>query len=423
MFRFLKGLFSKKEVEESLTLTVDGAGAWLDARDEEIEAGLEEATGRCRTAVSASLEDLGRLLATLKDAEGREDVHPKLKSVTDRSLPAFIAAMEQQAAHPLPDDADGFYAAAAELLTGLLKAQKGQGRYLAAVFPEEMKEVRGVTRDIGREINTLTGLVKEAQATTARIGAARAGLAAVTEAGTETENLDAEIGALRKRLEAADPAIARDGERLRALTAGQDYAACMTEQERLAGLKKEEEGAVQDLTNTAAQEARVMRKAERVAGRARAQQDLRTLEACTALLDRPLDAGREEILPLVEAAAGVVQRQIPGGELALKGKDDLALFADAGAAEKEMDARIAALDGVRERVAAAEERVRACTALGEARRLEEAIASAEAEKERDRQALASAEARKRALADGEADRLHRLEEALAAVAGRPVTLA
>jgi hypothetical protein len=423
MFRFLKGLFSKKEVEESTTLAVDEAGAWLDAREEEVAAGLEEATGRCRKAVLASLDDLGRLLTALKEAEGREDVHPKLKSVTDRSLPVFVAAMEQQAARPLPDDPDGFYAAAADLLTGLLKVQKGQGRYLSGVFPEEMKEVRAITRDIGREVNTLTGAVKEARGAGARVDAARAALAAVTEAGAGTERLDTEIGALRGRLDEADRVIARDEERLRALRDGPAYAACVAEEERLAGLQREEGEAVQGLTNTAAQAARVLKKAERVAGRANAEQDLRTLESCTALLDRPLAAGREEVIPLLAAAAGVVQRQIAGGDLVLKGKDDLALFAEEGAAAKEMDARTAALAAVQERVAAAEERVRACTALGEARGLEEAIAGAEAEKERDRQALAAAEERKKALLDGEADRLHRLEEALAAVAGRPVTIA
>lgn len=422
MFRFLKGLFSKEEAEESLTLAVDRVGAWLDAREEEAAAGLDEATGRCRTAVTASLEDLGRLLATLKEAEGREDVHPKLKSVTDRSLPTFIAAMEQQVARPLPEDPDGFYAAAADLLTGLLKVQKGQGKYLSGVFPEEMKEVRGVTRDIGREINTLTGLVKEAREKGVRIDAAHADLAALTGAGAGAERLDAEIEALGKRLEEADRGVARDTERLRALRDGPGYAACTTEEERLAGLRHEEEDAVQALTNMAARAARVMKKAARVAGRAGAEQDLRTLDACTALLDRPLDAEKEEVLPLLESAAGIVQRQIAGGDLVLKGKDDLALFAEIGAATREMKARIDALDGARERADAAEERVRACTVLKEVRDLEEEIASAKVQTERDRQALATAGERKKALAGGEADRLRRLEGALAAVAGRPVTI-
>ncbi|WP_298667294.1 hypothetical protein, partial [uncultured Methanofollis sp.] len=407
---------------ESLTLAFDGVGAWLDAREEEVETGLEDATGKCRTTVSASLEDLGRLLTTLKEAEGREDIHPKLKSVTDRSLPAFIAAMEQQVTRPLPDDPDSFYAAAADLLTSLLKIQKGQGRYLSGVFPEEMKDVRAITREIGREINALTGHVKEARETGARINAARAGLAAVTDAGVEAERLDAEIKTLGEKREEAERTVASTGERLRALRAGPAYTACTAEQENLAGLQREEQEAVQGLTNTAGQAARVMRKAVRVAGRAGAEQDLRTLESCTALLDRPLDAGREEILPLLASAAMVVQRQIAGGDLVLKGKDDLALFAEEGAAAKEMEALIDALAGVRERVAAAYERVRACTALEEARGLEGEIAGAEAEKERDIQALAAAEERKKALADGKADRIRRLEEALAAVAGRPVTI-
>lgn len=422
MFRFLKDLFSKSEEEKEMTFSVDTVGPWLDEREEDVATGLREAVERCRAAVSSSLEDLGRLLATLKEAEGREDIHPKLKSVTERSLPAFVTVMEQQASRPLPDDPDDFYAAAADLLNGFLKAQKGQGRYLSSVFPEEMKEIRGITRAIGREVNTLTDVMKEAREEEARIDAARTGLAAIEDAKTEAARLDAEIGTLKERQEASGRAIAEAEEKLGVLRANADYIACTKEQEGLAGLQREEKEVGQDLTNSAAKAARVIRKAERIAGRAEAREDLRTLRACTAFLDRPLAADPEEMLPLLTVSAGIVRRQIEGGDLVLKGKDDLALFAEESTVVKEMEGRMAALAGVRERVAAAEERVRACTAYGEVHDLEEKIASTKAQEETDRQAIASAEERKKALADGEADRMHRLEEALGAAAGQPVTL-
>lgn len=405
-----------------MAISVEAAGPWLDKREEDVAAGLKEATDRCRTAVSSSLEDLGRLLGALKEAEGREDIHPKLKSVTEHSLPAYVAVMEQQASRPLPDDPDDFYAAAADLLNGFLKAQKGQGRYLSSVFPDEMKEIRGITRDIGREVNTLTGVVKEGREERARIDAARTDLAAVEDAKVETARLDAGIGTLKERQEAADLAIAAAAEKLRVLRADADYIACTTEQEGLSGLQREEKEAGQNLTNSAAKAARVMRKAERIAGRTEARDDLRTLRSCITLLDRPIDADQKEMLPLLQVATGIVRRQIEGGDLVLKGKDDLALFADENTVVKEMEEQMATLAGVREKVAAAGERVQACTAYGEVHDLEEEIEQKGAQKERDRQAIASAEERKKALADGEADRLHRLEEALGAVAGRPVTL-
>ena len=62
----------------------------------------------------------------------------------------------QHYAKDLPDEIDEFYPAAAECLKSCLNNVKGQGRYLLAVIPEDMKAVKSGIAAIGHEINEIT---------------------------------------------------------------------------------------------------------------------------------------------------------------------------------------------------------------------------------------------------------------------------
>lgn len=420
MFRFLRGLFEKEE--KPFTLTMGEAAGWLDEREREVTEGLQAKTAETRAAVAACIRGLEEVLRDLEAAEGREDIHPKLRSVTDRSLPAFITAMRQQIARPLPEDPDAFYPAAADLLTSLLKVQKGQGRYLAGVFPEEMKETKRLTAGIGRALNDLTAEVKEAREVQGRLDSARAARADLEGAQERIRSSRAAVPALKSQIARAESTIAGKEEMVRVLKDDAEYLRCLDLREGAEALSAGAAKADQDLRNLGAQAARVLRKAERIAERAGDKTDVKALSACIALLEDPQAAGRDPVLTALPPAAAVVRAQIERGDLALKGKEDLALFSDddrIGQAFLDAFSRCALM---KERLLAAQEEVRSCPLPAEVEALEDEIAALAAGVAADRAELEAKEGEILGLEEGLQARARRLREALEAVAGRPLSL-
>ncbi|QYZ79885.1 hypothetical protein E2N92_10850 [Methanofollis formosanus] len=421
MFRFLKGLFGKNE-EETLTLAVEDVDGWLEAREGELEERLKAQTGETRETVVASLQDLRGVLAVLGDAEGREDIPSRLKTVTDRSLPSFLAAMEQQIARPLPEDPDGFYAAAADLITGILKVQRGQGRYLAGAFPEEMKEFRQVTSAIGNAVNDLTAVVKEAQAAQKQIDAARDALRTFQAAQIDIVRAGERAVDLKTEITAAEQDLQEKTAALQNLKNGDAYReAARSEEEAKTCLDRREE-AERAVQNLGAQAARIIRKAERVAARAGGKEEAKMLQACIRVLDQPVSAGAGEVEAALAPVIRTVRGQIERGDLPLKSKEDRTLFSEGGKIEGAFTDAFAHLAAMRREEEEALARARSYTALREAADLEQEIEDLKAGTEADRAAQAEATEQVAAETERIPERARRLRDALAPIAGVPVTL-
>jgi hypothetical protein len=157
MFKQLRDLFRRTDpaAEESLELSFDDLPGWLDAHEEGIEKELSDATAPPREAIHGILDHLREAVARMKTAEGDEEVHPRLQDISRKALPQFTKSMTQILSREPSGDPETFYATAAEILKGSLKALKGQGKYLSSFYPDEMKEVRVAVKDLGREVNTM----------------------------------------------------------------------------------------------------------------------------------------------------------------------------------------------------------------------------------------------------------------------------
>lgn len=421
MFRFLKGLFGKNK-EEILTLRVDEVEMWLERHEGELEDRLVTKTRETRTTVVESLQNLREALNALEGAEGREDIPSRLKTVTERSLPSFLAAMDQQIARPLPEDPDGFYAAAADLITGVLKVQRGQGRYLAGAFPEEMKEFRQVTSTIGNAVNDLTAVVKEAQAVQKQIDAARDALRTLQAAQIDIVRAGEREADLERAIAAAEEVLQEKTEALQNLRKEETYQdAVRSEEEAKLCLGRREE-AEQAVQNLGAQAARVVRKAERVAARAGGKEEAKMLQACIRVLDQPVNAGIGEVEAALAPAVGSVRGQIERGDLALKSKEDRALFSEDGKIEHAFADAFAHLGAMQREEEEALARARSYTVLTEAADLEEGIENQKTGMEADRAAQAEATEQVTAETESIPERARRLRDTLAPIAGVPVTL-
>ncbi|TAJ44242.1 coiled-coil domain-containing protein [Methanofollis fontis] len=419
MFRFIRGLFEKNE-EETLSLTADEAGLWLDEREKVIESGLAEKTETCRTIVSESLSGLENMRSELAKAEGREDIHPKLRSVTERSLPAFLAALGQQTSRSLPADPDEFYPVAADILTSLLKIQKRQGRYLAGAFPEEMKEIRGFSAEIGRSINDLTEAVKDAQAARKQIESARDALSALNGSYEEIRTVQEKMPAIHARIAQSEGAIREKEELVRVLRDDAEYLACMDLQGEADRLEKEEGAAAQDLRNLGTRTGRVLKKAEKIVMRSDRPKDTKTLSACIRLLENPGAAGIDAVLSSLSPAVAMVRAQIASGSLSLKGKEDLALFCDEERLENAFSAAFARLESAHERTSEIHREIQGCTLPIEVAALDRELGEISAAVEADRTAFKEAEERVALLSADLPRQAQAVQDALTAVAGTPV---
>ena len=155
MFERLKKIF-KNEAPEPCIIKFEEIPLWLDKRKDAITGDLKKDTAAPMRTIREAAHNLEHIIQMLHTAEFNEEIHPKLKSIAKNTLPQYAKAMETALSKPLPEDVDGFYTAATEMLKGCLNSSRGQGKYLQTVFPEEMKTVRAGIDAIGREINAMT---------------------------------------------------------------------------------------------------------------------------------------------------------------------------------------------------------------------------------------------------------------------------
>ncbi|MDV2482591.1 hypothetical protein F8E02_11375 [Methanoculleus sp. Wushi-C6] len=421
MFRQLRDLFRRTEpVEESLELSFDSLPAWLDGREAETENGLLVATEPSREAVRVALESLRDLVARMETAEGAEELPPRLRDVSKKALPGFTKSMAQLLAREPSGDPEAFYTTAAEILKNVIRAVKGQGKYLSALYPNEMKEVRAAVRDLGREVNTMTEAIARARADRQKVGTAREAYASLVRIRGEYPAASARVQAHGTALEDAERGIEETEENLAALRARPDYARLQETDERIRDLDAASEEAGRELAALRASAVHVFRKAEKVAARTKdagaAAAIGRALNACTG----SLTDGREDPAGLTGAAMPAILSMIGRGDLVLKNQDEVRFFSDPGTLpaamrraldrEQEIAGRRAALQESRAALPAVVEEERLAARLSEVRREREAAAAAKSRAESQQQALQASYAAE----------CERLRSAAAAIAGRSV---
>jgi hypothetical protein len=327
MPNFLSKLFGRKE-PEVFTISMDAVHAWLDEREKTARSALLSETGETQKKIKEAILNLQQITNTVAQAQQDEELHPKLRSIAKNTLPQFVRAMNASLAKELPDDVDEFYPAAVECLKSCLNSTKGQGRYLQAVFPEEMKAVKSGIDAIGREINEITAslgryrkektLIDSAFALHTALLDTRADIRKAEEKDNRTAlritEMTDRIAAIEKEL-AAFPVDERTGEINVLKTAFQE-----AENRRDAAIRTNAA-----LSMTASH---VFRKAEKIAARQKRLSEISILKNVMELLSdhRVPDSG--DLAAALAAACPVAERMIAAEEITLKNKEERALFSD-----------------------------------------------------------------------------------------------
>ena len=326
MFKQLRNLFRRTEPEEeTLELTFDGIPAWLDAREEEIERELSSATAPSREATTAALAHLREAVAAMETAEGSDEVHPRLRDISRKALPGFTKSMGQILSREPSGDPEEFYATAAEILKGSLKALKGQGKYLSSVYPDGMKEVRTAVKDLGREVNTMTEALARARTDREQVEGVRESHASLLRIREEYAAADGEAREYGAALAGVEDETRKAEEELAALKQRPDYARKQEIEERIRALGTAEKEAGREMATLLATAAHVFRKAGKVAEKAGESTTATSIERA---LDAYADDEKDPVAP-TEAVMPAVLAMIEQEVLPLKNQDEVRLFSDA----------------------------------------------------------------------------------------------
>ena len=244
MFRFLKG-FGKAD-KAPAELGPGDLPAWIDREEEKVRQDLAARAGAARTVVQESREQMEEVLSGFDTASVEGVPHPKLVGVTERSLPLFLKAMRTSLARDLPGDPEEFYTTAGEILKGCLSAFRGQGRYLASRFPEEMKVLRDGVDRMGREVNALTPSISRARDRLRGLADLRVSLKSYDDGRKRASVVLREIGSLEEGMRAAGVSLEAERLTLANLEKGEDYQACQGELSRIPKLGEDRDDAARN---------------------------------------------------------------------------------------------------------------------------------------------------------------------------------
>ncbi|MDD1664025.1 MAG: hypothetical protein LUQ32_01610, partial [Methanomicrobiales archaeon] len=322
MFRFLKGLVKGGGGEPPAALGIDGLPAWMEDEEGRVRAGLAALIAGRRPVVLKARVRMEEVLSGFDAASMEEVSHRKLAGVTERSLPLFLRAMRASLSRDLPDDPEGFYTAAGEILKGCLSAFRGQGRYLASRFPEEMKVLRDGADTIGRELNAMTPEIAHARERLRGLTELRESLGDYRDAKrrvavVQDEARSLEEGAARSRqsLDAVIHALAE-------LERGVEYQECQREISRIRGLEEDRAETSRLYQGVAVTAVHLLKKGEKIAFRRKDRDAARVLHEAVGLLEGELPLPEDVASRVLPPAQMAVAALAAAGDITPKNREE-----------------------------------------------------------------------------------------------------
>lgn len=326
MFRKIKDLFGPGKEPEAVPYPVDDLPEVLDSIEAEVTRTLSEKTLKQRNTIRDLRYALKDLVQDLASKEREEAYHPKLESIAKNTLPLFERAMLSSLGKDLPEEPEEFYHAASESLKGCIKGLSGQGRYLRGVFPDEMKEIREVVDQIGREMNAMNPSIAEARDKRKLLSSVRVDLSRFISAEAELKRGNDEIIKVKGEIFREERERDQIHGKIRKLKDEVDAGNLQDMREEVTDLHREylrEERALQaDLAALS----HVLRKGEKVLGRTMGSASDRNLEALVDTLSGSGIPAEDQIIPGLVQSLPLIQSMITSGDLTLKNKEEKELF-------------------------------------------------------------------------------------------------
>jgi hypothetical protein len=327
MYKFIKDLLKKKEPERMI-LSFNAVPVWLDERENISRISLETETSLAIQNVRNATAKLQHIINGIADAEHDPAVHPKLKSIAKNSLPLFVKAMNASLSKELPEDIEGFYAASVECVKGCLNSTRGQGRYLQAVFPDEMKAVKTGIDAIGREINTITTSLGRYQKQKALMHSARSLYDALYDLRVDFKKSLEKDKRITSRISETTCRIDCIEKELKDLPSDPRMKEVSEKKSLLADMEKDRDERIRAYTALSMTASHVFRKAEKIATKQKQSTESSNLRHTIDLLSDHASPDTQDLVHSLTMAFPVAQRMIHAGDVILKNKEERAIFSD-----------------------------------------------------------------------------------------------
>jgi 23S rRNA A2030 N6-methylase RlmJ len=327
MGSFLEKLFGKKE-PEVFTISIGAVPAWLNGREKTARSALLSETGEMQKNIRDAILKLQQITNTITLAEQDEQIHPKLKSIAKNSLPQFVKAMNASLAKEMPDEVEEFYPAAVECLKSCLNSTRGQGRYLQAVFPEEMKAVKSGIDAIGREINDITASLTRYRKEKTLINTVLSLHTALLDISADIQKAEEKDQRITVRITEMTNRIAAIEKELQAFPVDKQLAEVNTLKAALLEAENRRDTAIRINAALSMTASHVFRKAEKIAVRQKHPSEISALRHTMELLSDHAVPDTRDLAAALAAACPVAERMIAAEEITLKNKEERAIFSD-----------------------------------------------------------------------------------------------
>jgi hypothetical protein len=327
MGSFLEKLFGKKE-PEIFSISMNTLPAWLNGREQTARSVLLSETVETQKKIRDAILKLQEITRAVAQAEQDPAIHPKLRSIAKNSLPQFVKAMNASLAKELPDEMEAFYPAAVECLKNCLNSTRGQGRYLQAVFPEEMKMVKSGIDAIGREINDITASLARYRKEKTLIDAARSLHTALLDISTDIQKAEEKDKRITLRITEMTERIAAIERELQVFPADERMAEVTMLKTALLEAENQRDAAIRTNATLSMTASHVFRKAEKIAVRQKHPSEISVLRHVMELLSYHAVQDTSDLASALAAAGPVAERMIAAEEIILKNKEERAIFSD-----------------------------------------------------------------------------------------------
>jgi hypothetical protein len=329
MHSFIKKLLNPKEPKKYI-LAFDAIPAWLDEQEKISRSALENETINPIRNIRNASAQLQHIVNGIADAEHDPAIHPKLKSIAKNSLPLFVKAMNSSLSKELPEDIEEFYTAAVECVKGCLNSTHGQGRYLQAVFPEEMKAVKTGIDAIGRELNAITASLTGYRKQKTLIQSIRSLYDAIRDIRTDSEKSLEKSQRMSARIKEYTERISAIEKELLVLPSDAGMKEVNEKKSALAEMEKRQTEVTRTYATLSMTVSHVFRKAEKIATKQRQPTEIAMLRHAIDLLSDHTVPEIKDLESALNMAFPIVQKMIDAGDIVLKNKEERAVFSDTG---------------------------------------------------------------------------------------------
>jgi len=325
---FIQKIFGTGKSAPQVTLAFSEVPAWITGRESTAKETLVTATREPMREIRNGIATLQLIVTNIAAAEHDESLHPKLRTIAKNSLPQFVRAMKVNLNKDLPEDPEDFYPAAAECIKNCLHNVQGPGRYLQAIFPDEMKAVRSGIDTLGRGINSMNPVLAAYRKETTSIVVTRERYKTITGLMADLATSDEKVKRSHARIAEIRERVASIDQEL--LSLSQDARMKDIDEQRKvhAGLCGRRDDAARTYSALSMTASHVFRKAEKIATKQRHASEVSLLNAAMEVLsDHEIpDTGRLDAA--LAAACPLAERMITDGDVVVKNKEERAIFSD-----------------------------------------------------------------------------------------------